>query len=44
MTYPAEAYTYVHTQIAVLKGTLTFEEGPATHTLSRGDSLAVGQP
>jgi transcriptional regulator with XRE-family HTH domain len=44
VSYPAEAYTYVHTQIAVLKGTLTFKEGPATHTLSRGDCLAVGPP
>lgn len=42
VSYPAEAYSYVHTQICVLKGTLTFKEGPVMHTLSRGDCLAVG--
>jgi transcriptional regulator with XRE-family HTH domain len=43
VSYPAEAYTYVHTQICVLNGTLTFREGSAVHTISRGDCLALGQ-
>lgn len=42
--YPAEAYTFIHQQIWVQTGTLTFVEGPDTHVLEAGDCLQLGPP
>jgi transcriptional regulator with XRE-family HTH domain len=42
--FPAAAYTFIHQQIWVLDGRLTFREGAETHTLGVGDCLSLGQP
>lgn len=42
--YPAEAYTFIHQQIWVQRGTLTFVEGRETHVLEAGDCLQLGPP
>ncbi|MCW0210573.1 XRE family transcriptional regulator [Achromobacter veterisilvae] len=42
--YPASAFAFQHQQIWVLDGTLTFEEGEATHVLAQGDCLQLGLP
>ena len=42
--YPAEAYAFIHQQIWVLSGTLTFVEGRETHVLEAGDCLQLGAP
>lgn len=42
--YPADAYAFIHQQIWVLRGTLTFVEGRETHTLAAGDCLELGAP
>jgi transcriptional regulator with XRE-family HTH domain len=42
--FPAAAYTFIHQQMWVLDGHLTFREGPETHTLEAGDCLTLGQP
>lgn len=42
--YPAEAYAFIHQQIWVQRGTLTFREGRETHTLASGDCLELGPP
>lgn len=44
VTYPAEAYTFIHQQIWVQRGTLTFVEGRETHVLEAGDCLQLGPP
>jgi transcriptional regulator with XRE-family HTH domain len=42
--FPAAAYTFVHHQIWVLDGSLTFREGVDTHELAAGDCLTLGPP
>jgi transcriptional regulator with XRE-family HTH domain len=42
--FPAAAYTFIHQQIWVLDGRLTFREGTETHTLGAGDCLTLGNP
>jgi transcriptional regulator with XRE-family HTH domain len=42
--FPAAAYTFIHQQIWVLDGRLTFREGTKTHTLGAGDCLTLGAP
>lgn len=42
--YPAEAYAFIHQQVWVLAGTLTFVEGRDTHVLEAGDCLQLGPP
>lgn len=42
--YPSEAYAFIHQQIWVLSGTLTFVEGRETHVLEAGDCLELGPP
>jgi transcriptional regulator with XRE-family HTH domain len=44
VSYPPSAYTFQHQQIWVTSGTLIFEEGDVTHTLSAGDCLQLGPP
>lgn len=44
VSFPAAAYTFVHQQIWVTAGTLTFHEGRTVHTLRSGDCLALGPP
>jgi hypothetical protein len=41
VSYPAEAYAYLHTQVWVLSGVLHFREGATLHRLSKGDCLAI---
>lgn len=42
--YPADAYAFIHQQIWVQDGTLTFVEGGETHVLAAGDCLQLGPP
>lgn len=42
--YPAGAFEFIHQQIWVLEGTLTFNEGRQQHALSAGDCLTLGPP
>jgi hypothetical protein len=42
--FPAAVYTFIHQQIWVLDGRLTFREGTETHTLGAGDCLTLGTP
>jgi transcriptional regulator with XRE-family HTH domain len=44
VAFPAAAYTFIHQQIWVLDGRLTFHEGREVHQLSAGDCLALGPP
>lgn len=44
VSYPPTAFTFIHQQIWVLTGTLTFHEGATVHELERGDCLMLGQP
>lgn len=44
VSYPADAYAFVHQQIWVLSGRLRFVEGAAEHDLRTGDCLALGPP
>ena len=44
VSYPAEAYTFIHQQIWVLQGRLTFIEGDEEHDLRAGDCLQLGPP
>lgn len=44
VTFPAEAYAFIHQQIWVLRGRLTFVEGRARHDLRAGDCLQLGPP
>ncbi len=40
----ADTYAFLHQQIWVLDGHLTFHEGPAVHELAAGDCLQLGPP
>jgi transcriptional regulator with XRE-family HTH domain len=40
--FPAAAYAFLHQQIWVLEGQLTFKEGSERHELSAGDCLTLG--
>jgi uncharacterized cupin superfamily protein len=42
--YPADAYAFIHQQIWVLHGHLTFREGSVEHELDPGDCLQLGPP
>ena len=42
--YPAGAYEFIHQQIWVMEGRLTFTEGRQQHDLSAGDCLTLGPP
>jgi transcriptional regulator with XRE-family HTH domain len=42
--FPAAAYTFIHQQIWVLDGRLTFREGVDVHELAAGDCLTLGPP
>jgi transcriptional regulator with XRE-family HTH domain len=42
--YPAGAYEFIHQQIWVLEGVLTFSEGDQRHELATGDCLTLGPP
>lgn len=44
VTYPAEAYAFIHQQIWVLRGRLAFTEGAVEHDLAAGDCLQLGAP
>jgi transcriptional regulator with XRE-family HTH domain len=44
IAYPADAYAFIHQQIWVLDGELTFREGDVEHVLRPGDCLALGPP
>lgn len=44
VTYPAEAYAFIHQQIWVQRGRLTFTEGATRHDLGPGDCLQLGAP
>ncbi len=42
--FPAAAYTFIHQQIWILDGTLTFYEGATMQRLAAGDCLSIGPP
>jgi transcriptional regulator with XRE-family HTH domain len=42
--YPADAYAFIHQQIWVLEGRLSFREGDTEHELDAGDCLELGPP
>jgi len=42
LSFPAAAYTFIHQQIWILDGTLTFHEGTTVHRLAPGDCLSLG--
>jgi transcriptional regulator with XRE-family HTH domain len=44
ISYPADAYTFIHQQIWVLRGRLRFCEGETEHELNVGDCLQLGPP
>ena len=44
VSYPADAYSFIHQQIYVLDGRLRFREGDTVHELAQGDCLQLGQP
>jgi transcriptional regulator with XRE-family HTH domain len=44
VTYPADAYGFIHQQIWVLEGHLRFREGSTDHELDVGDCLQLGPP
>jgi quercetin dioxygenase-like cupin family protein len=44
VSYPADAYAFIHQQIYVLDGRLRFREGDAEHELEQGDCLELGPP
>jgi transcriptional regulator with XRE-family HTH domain len=44
LTFPATAYTFLHQQIWILAGRLTFSEGSEVHDLRKGDCLQLGSP
>jgi transcriptional regulator with XRE-family HTH domain len=44
VAYPAASYAFLRQMIWMLDGTLTFQEGDATHVLEPGDCLALGAP
>jgi transcriptional regulator with XRE-family HTH domain len=44
VSYPADAYVFIHQQIWLLDGRLRFREGETEHELERGDCLELGPP
>jgi transcriptional regulator with XRE-family HTH domain len=44
VSFPADAYAFVHQQIWVLEGSLRFREGDVDHDLTTGDCLQLGPP
>lgn len=44
ISYPADAYVFLHQQIWMLEGRLRFREGDAVHELAAGDCLQLGPP
>jgi len=44
VSYPADAYLFIHQQIYVLDGRLRFREGDTEHELAQGDCLQLGPP
>jgi transcriptional regulator with XRE-family HTH domain len=44
VSYPPEAYAFIHQQIWVLEGVLTLTEGETTGELERGDCVEFGPP
>ncbi|HEX4016435.1 MAG TPA: XRE family transcriptional regulator [Frankiaceae bacterium] len=44
VSFAADTYTFIHQQIWVLDGSLTFHEGDDTHKLAVGDCLQLGTP
>ena len=44
ISYPADAYTFIHQQIWMLHGRLHFREGDIEHELDTGDCLQLGHP
>lgn len=44
VSFPAAAYGFIHQQIWVLSGTLTFHEGETIHRLGPSDCLTLGPP
>ncbi|WP_119422212.1 helix-turn-helix domain-containing protein [Desertibaculum subflavum] len=44
IAFPAASYAFLHQQIWVLEGHLSFEEGLETHELDAGDCLELGPP
>lgn len=44
VSYPADAYAFIHQQIWVLHGRLVFCEGKTKHDLRAGDCLQLGPP
>ena len=44
ISYPADAYAFIHQQIWVLRGRLRFREGGTEHELDAGDCLQLGRP
>jgi hypothetical protein len=45
VAFPQAAYTFIRQQLIwVLKGRLTFVDGPVTHELAAGDCLELGAP
>jgi transcriptional regulator with XRE-family HTH domain len=44
VSYPADAYAFMHQQIWMLEGHLRFREGDTEHELDAGDCLQLGPP
>jgi uncharacterized cupin superfamily protein len=44
VSYPADAYAFIHQQIWMLQGHLRFREGNTEHELGAGDCLQLGSP
>jgi len=44
ISYPADAYAFIHQQIWMLAGRLCFREGDTEHELGAGDCLQLGSP
>jgi transcriptional regulator with XRE-family HTH domain len=44
LTFPASAYRFLHQQIWILSGRLSFREGTTEHDLRKGDCLQLGSP
>ncbi len=44
VSFPAAAYTFIHQQIWILDGALTFYEGATVQRLAAGDCLSIGPP
>ena len=44
VAFPAAAYAFIHQQIWMIDGQLTFREGADVHALAAGDCLMLGAP